>query len=1474
MISPSSVSRLVRVGCTVPALLARLRGGRNRRSQSRRWNLSAASVAEPLEDKTLLSVTIAGTFDFFITDPGETDIDLGTDPAGDNPPLPPGFFGAIGTDPSDPFAQAGIPLEGNPPVEDFERFPPPMRIAWVDQHGNEVGPDSSHKVNAILVPANTRFADTVISRNDDAVFNGVGEAPTVDIEIVALSLKSVDPIVVTYGTSGVKLWDVFVTLDETAVQPVGSLDLTSDTFVDGVSVSGSVDNLDLPVAFKVTFQEVNNAGNVREVPSTLANPTPPFGLPPAQFTNTPGTFSFPLNAVVAEKHDTLVGDVDGDVDGDGEADPGDTLEYNIGIGNFTGDDLTNVMFSDTLVDSTLVSGSINVSPLAIDDTFSTFGNFMFDSAAVGAPGLLDNDREFLTDVIGVGTLVTDFDATSAQGGNVSVNPNGTFTYEPALGFTGLDTFTYDVADSGGLSDTAVVEFNVGSFVWFIDSVNGSDAGNGTFESPFKTPVPLSGIVSVGGPGDIIYVLDDGGAGTDGGLVLKDDQQLWGQGVPLELGVTIFVPATNRPTIGSAGTDAINLASGNTVRGLNINSTSGAGITGLNVGGLIIDEVHVTASGGSGVDLRNGTGVDLTFDGLTVSNISDPGLPAVWFGDLGGNVSVLGDTTITDVEGLGFAALGSAELHLDHGGHLTVSNIGSSGVDGVSIDLDPASTVDFNGGVDITTTNGGDGLAIFSTGVVQIPGSTSRSNSTGGAAVRVANTMIGLTFDSITSDGGDTGISLGNVTGDFTVVGNTVIDNKTGPGVTVGNSSVNLTFESIDINGADVGISLNGTTGSFTITGDGGTVQNGSGGTIQNTSGNGINLNNARNAVIHQMSFFNLGGDAINSVDTEDLNVSHSTATGISGNGFVSQAFAAGPIQQTVRWINNDVTSEFVSFFASTDLPLLNVQAVGNAATALSATFAVSGLFVTSDADGANICLDLRDTTAVATLGAPGIGLNQQPGSAGFGLDDFTGDGTDAGVVAAFVASKKPGTAGVQATVGNGFTTCTVPAALMASLSPAVPVARIDGAPETSDAENPAAESLPLTNATLTAIVDAAIGIWEESGLTTAQSAALNATTYEIADLGDLYLGTVTGTHLKIDADGGGRGWFVDPTPFDDSEFTADSSPAGFDLLTTVVHEMGHVLGLADLSTGNNVMSGVLTPGERRLPTVGQATDAEPGGVTSTEYIGSPQDLGTLPAGKTLTIVFQAIIDTLTATQTQISNQGMVTADGGISVLTDDPATAATNDPTVTRVPQVDLEITKTDTVDAVPAGDAFSYEVTVTNNGPSTAEAVVITDTLPAGVTWVSDDGPNVAPNAGLLLWEIGNLANGPTVVWTINVTANADAFGTTQSNTAVVSTRTNDTDGTNDAVSEDTVFTGGAIHGYKFEDLNVNGVDDDEPKLAGVEVHLDDGTNIVTVRTDANGGYWFMGLDQGHDTVTERIQKEHSKSTADPNSQWPGIRG
>ena len=715
-----------RASCVRPAITSFLTGlfrDRRQRLPSRHRRCRTTSALESLEDRTLLSVTVPGTFDFFITEPGETDIDLGTDPLGDNPPLPPGFFGAIGPDPSDPFAQAGIPLQGNPPVEDFMRFPPPLILQWVDQHGNVVGPDSRHKVGQILVPENTHLADTVVRRNDDAVFNAVGEAPTVDIEIVALSLKSVEPIVVTYGSSGFKLWDVFVTLDETAVQPVGSIDLTSETFVDGVSVSGTVDNLDLPVAFKVTFREVGVPGNVREVPSALATPTPPFGLPPAQFTNSPGTFSFPVNQVVAEKQDTLLVDVDGD----GVVDPGDTIRYFIGIGNFTPDDPTNLSFSDSHPDLTAVPGSLNVSPLANDDSYDTLGGIQLDTLGLGLPSLLDNDVEFLTHTIGGDTFVTSFDPVSSEGGLVNVSPDGHFSYQPPVGFLGTDAFSYTLTDPQGATGHGIVDIDVQQRAIFVDGLGGDDViGTGTFMNPFRTPVPVNAISN---PGDIIYVLDDQGVGTDGGFVLQDDQVLLGEGVPLVLGPTVFVPAGSRPTIGSAGSDAITLGTNNTVRGVNIDSPSGAGIVGLNVGTLTIDEVDVAATGGPGVDIRNG-GVDITFDSLSSSGSTTPGINLESLtGDITIHTGTIISTGTSDSVRLNGGAVDftfDGDITNDGGGAISHITGGHSGTvtfqTGTLLHTNPA----FNGNHNSLRFDGADGTYNFA-GTTTLNGNSSRIN---------------------------------------------------------------------------------------------------------------------------------------------------------------------------------------------------------------------------------------------------------------------------------------------------------------------------------------------------------------------------------------------------------------------------------------------------------------------------------------------------------------------------------------------------------------------------------------------------------------------------------------------------------------------------------------------------------------------------------------------------------------------------
>lgn len=62
------------------------------------------------------------------------------------------------------------------------------------------------------------------------------------------------------------------------------------------------------------------------------------------------------------------------------------------------------------------------------------------------------------------------------------------------------------------------------------------------------------------------------------------------------------------------------------------------------------------------------------------------------------------------------------------------------------------------------------------------------------------------------------------------------------------------------------------------------------------------------------------------------------------------------------------------------------------------------------------------------------------------------------------------------------------------------------------------------------------------------------------------LGTASDRSVLLDANAAGYGWYIDPTPLDDREFISgvrlSAADAGLrmDLLTAVMHELGHVLG--------------------------------------------------------------------------------------------------------------------------------------------------------------------------------------------------------------------------------------------------------------------------------------------------------------------------
>jgi uncharacterized repeat protein (TIGR01451 family) len=88
----------------------------------------------------------------------------------------------------------------------------------------------------------------------------------------------------------------------------------------------------------------------------------------------------------------------------------------------------------------------------------------------------------------------------------------------------------------------------------------------------------------------------------------------------------------------------------------------------------------------------------------------------------------------------------------------------------------------------------------------------------------------------------------------------------------------------------------------------------------------------------------------------------------------------------------------------------------------------------------------------------------------------------------------------------------------------------------------------------------------------------------------------------------------------------------------------------------------------------------------------------------------------------------------------------------TTTPAIDLNLVKTASKTTVLAGEKIVYTLSLTNNGPDTATAVEVNDSLPISVNFIQATASRGTYDNSTGIWNVGNVAKGETVTLDIEV--------------------------------------------------------------------------------------------------------------------------
>jgi hypothetical protein len=924
----------------------------------------------------------------------------------------------------------------------------------------------------------------------------------------------------------------------------------------------------------------------------------------------------------------------------------------------------NISGSGNTITTTGTGGIVNLDSVSLGASGVTFGSLQSTGASVGTTAVLLNNVDGSGNTFSGGTVSIAGTAagagatTTAGAGNDGIRVSGgstaTFNFgSTTIGTTGDDgielsgangavTFS-SVAINGSGGDGIEISGNTNAV-----NINGAGSTIGNTNDPTGDGVRVSG-----GSADITVAASI--TKTTAGHVVDVSGHTGGT-----IGFSGAISGTG------AVDDGISLTT-NTGTTMNFSGgmtlTTGAGNGFAATGGGTVNVTngannHIVTASGTALNISNTTigGSGATFHDIS-ANGGTNGIILVNTG--GGAFTVTGDGTNTAQGGNN---TGGIIQNLTGADGTTQLNGAGNGV-GAGIYLSNASNVTIqrmnihdasNFGVDV------EGSSNFVMKYTTVSGANGNSSGQEESSVRLLELAGTNTLDNNDISGGFTdNIRLDNHTASLTdldITNNKIHDNN----ATTGNQGILVDFvtgaaQSIHITGntffhnraesVDIGASggatsssavINATVTNNTFTGNRSTDLGG-GFEIQTANFNGHLLydisGNTLQPVISGSNFAVNQGSAIQvsaagaagSLVEGRINNNKIGTTGVAfsgtqqGSGITVDNTGSGTTTTLIT--NNDV-----QHFGNTGIAMtvggsglttgtFNATITGNTVHNTDATAAgsgtpngINGNFGTNTNNAETINLDISGNTLGGSgsndaIGAEDFRLRQRMNTDVFIKGYGGGSGVnDTASVVSYIQSVNTGSETGTATVSlasppHGFH------GLGSVPQPTLPPP-LRAAAGGVQASSPTPGETHLSQAQLDSVVAAAIAQWAHAGASAAQLAALAAITFTVNDLSGDIIGEQTPGHITIDINAAGHGWFVDPTPNDNSEFTHAQNAQGtdlltdpsnaaaghLDLLTAVTHEMGHVLGLDDetaASSSHDLMFIDLVDGERRLP---DATD--------------------------------------------------------------------------------------------------------------------------------------------------------------------------------------------------------------------------------------------------------------------------------------------